>query len=58
MRWTALMFAVHNGHAETVKTLIDRGADVNNKGGVEHPLALAKNNTEISQLLENAGAVK
>jgi Ankyrin repeats (3 copies) len=54
---TALMLAAANGHMETVKLLLDRGADLNvrdNEGKTALVWAREKGHTEIVQLIEAA----
>ena len=53
------MFAAYEGRTETVKTLIDAGADVNakhNKGRTTLMVAAKKGHTEIMEILKQAGA--
>jgi hypothetical protein len=47
-----LMFASNNGHHETVKVLLEAGADVNAKDG--EALRLAEGNAETSKVLKEA----
>jgi len=54
---TALMLAAANGHAETVKLLLDRGADLkvrDNEGKTALVWAREKSHPEIAQLIEAA----
>jgi ankyrin repeat protein len=57
---TALMWAARRGHSETVKALINAGADVNVKGGRYSKTALmwaeAWDHSEIAEILKQAGA--
>lgn len=56
---TALMFAVINMHYETMKVLLDWGADVNvkaNDGGTALMLAASCGDPRIVQALLNSGA--
>lgn len=58
-RLTALLFAVREGHMETVKTLIDAGADINvvdNEGSNALVLATLNGHLDIAGLLLEAGA--
>lgn len=55
-----LMMAVQSGHLETVRTLLDRGADVNARAGPDGNTALriaaADGSFEMVKLLVSAGA--
>jgi ankyrin repeat protein len=56
-RMTALMYASQNGHLETAKLLIDKGADVNSKDGMTALMYAAQNgHLEIAKLLIDEGA--
>jgi len=58
---TALICAVKNGSIDIVRLLLERGADVNIKdydGNTALSIAKKNKNTEIIQILENAGAKK
>ncbi len=58
-RFTALCFAVHNGHYELVELLINRGAEVNPTVKVTHTplyIAVRKENLKMARLLIEKGA--
>ena len=54
---TALYCAAYGGHMETVKVLVDRGADVNALSHGQTPLTIAifKGHTDIAKLLIDRG---
>ena len=55
------MFAAKNGHTESLKTLIEAGADVNAEdkyGNTALSYARGNGYTEIADLLKEAGAEK
>ncbi len=57
--FSALIVAVLDGHTETVKALIDTGADVNvkiNNGDTALIVAERQNYTKMVHLLKSAGA--
>jgi len=57
--WTALMHAADAGHGTVVRLLLDAGASVNLKNGVQETalhLAARQGRTEVARLLLNAGA--
>jgi len=56
--WTALMSAAYNGQADTVKLLIEKGADVNAEARGYTALAAAvySGNPDIVRMLLRAGA--
>ena len=58
LNWTALSYAIKQGHAEVVKTFIDYGIDIKRRHGSMTPLGFAKENQEISHMLRYAGATK
>ena len=56
---TALMMAADEGHIESVRTLLDAGADVNEKNNNDYTalmLAKEQGHTEIAEILRKAGA--
>ncbi len=59
--FTALIAAAENGHAEIVRLLLDRGADINRRdfeGKTALDRAREAGHAEIVQILERAGAGK
>lgn len=57
--WTALMVATVNGHAEIVRTLLDKGADPhveNDNGWTALMIATRKGFAQIAELLKERGA--
>lgn len=59
-QWTALAFAVKNGHEKTAEVLLKRGADPNHRiltdGGAILTIAAKQGNEEMATLLLNYGA--
>ncbi|MEI8055533.1 MAG: ankyrin repeat domain-containing protein [bacterium] len=41
--WTAIMYAVKNGHSATLKMLLDYGADQNKKNTIKKMLLISLN---------------
>ena len=59
-RCTALMLAALMGHADTVKLLLESGAEMNARDSAEYTalsLAKAHKKSDVVKILEKAGAV-
>ena len=57
--WTALAIAARNGHLETVRLLVERGAEVDaltGKGKIALPLAAGEGHVDIVHFLLDSGA--